>query len=181
MARSSKISRAARVEAATANISGVTESVDGRRLHVLVVDPETEFRRAIVDHVQDLGHIASAFSNCTDAWAALQSVTFDVLIIDLETPAISALELARRAQKLHAAPVLLATSHNLTPRKRMGRHLARANGFYQIICKSAPEDNFRNEMKVSVMSIERMGLQRAQLRLVSEACDNPDVGPPLAS
>jgi CheY-like chemotaxis protein len=176
-----KTNRDARIEAARANLSDISDGSAGRLLHVLIVDPETEFRRAIVEHVQELGHIATAFSNCSDAWNVLQSVSFDVMIIDLETPAVSALELARRSQKLQAAPVLIATSHNLTPKKRMGRHLAKANGFYQIICKSMSQRSFLNDVKVSVMSVERMGTPRGQLRLVSEASRKSDAGPPLAS
>ncbi|OYQ26153.1 hypothetical protein CHU93_12210 [Sandarakinorhabdus cyanobacteriorum] len=119
-------------------------------LTVLVVDGDPAYRRNIVEQLQGQGHIVSAFSNCTDAWTALQSTRFDAAIVDLETPAITALELARRIDGMAGGPRLIATSPNLTRHSRMGRALCRDNGFRDVISKDAGRRNFNYKLKASL-------------------------------
>lgn len=129
-------SQASRAKAATASLPDIRQS-NGRRLVVLVVDPDPEFRRQVQQEVGALGHFATVFTNCTDAWAAMQDMQFDVLIIDLDTPAITATELARRASQLPSLPAMIATSHNITDRNRIGMDLCRRSGFQSVVSKNA--------------------------------------------
>ncbi|OSZ72380.1 hypothetical protein CAP39_03285 [Sphingomonas sp. IBVSS1] len=119
-------------------------------LTILVVDGDPAYRHNIVEQLQGQGHIVSAFSNCTDAWTALQSTRFDAAVIDLETPAITALELARRIDGMAGGPRLIATSPNLTSHSRMGRALCRDNGFSVVISKDAGRRNFNYKLKASL-------------------------------
>lgn len=136
-----------RAAAAMARLPAEAGSLNGRRLNILIIDPEEDFQRAIVQQVRLLGHIATALSNCTDAWMMMQSVHFDLVILDLETPAISALELARRARAQQDGVTIIATSHNVSARNRLGQQLARSNGIAQVIHKGVPTKSFVLEVQ----------------------------------
>jgi len=160
-----------RVAAATADLPSIVGRPDARRLNVLIVDPEEEFQRALVRQVRELGHIATALTSCSDAWAMMQTVTFDVVIIDLETPAISALELARRVRGQRDDAMLIATSHNVTRKNRMGVQLARSNGFARVIHKGATPRSFAREVQVGLADAAGKPARPrgAVLKMVAEA------------
>lgn len=139
----------------------------GRRLSVLVVDPDQDFQRLIQTEIHQRGHIATIFSNCTDAWAAMQVMPFDVVIVDLDTPAITATELARRASQTPSSPALIATSHNITDRNKIGRHLCMQSGFGSVLPKATSIKSFRSSLIESLDELS--GPKTASLTLVSGA------------
>lgn len=132
-------------------------------LNVLLVDPDPAYRRSIINQLEDAGHSVTAFSNCNDAWTLLQTVQFDAVILDLETPAMTAMELARRIDGMPQSPAIIATSPNLTSQSRIGRALCRDNGFRDVISKDAGKRNFNHKLKQSLRNARRgPGLEHAE-------------------
>jgi CheY-like chemotaxis protein len=127
-----------RVEAA---IAGLPE-LAGITLHILVVDPDPAFRDAIERRLHHLGHRVTLSSNCNDGWDMAQAAQFDAVIIDVETPAITALELARRITAMPQSPAMIGTSPNASAAGRLTQNLLRDSGFQALISKDQPVRSF---------------------------------------
>lgn len=77
-------------------------------MKVLIVDDDDVMRALIADYVNRFGglEIAAEFDNAVDAAAFLQENTVDLILLDVEMPVMSGLELARFVQ----AEVILVTA-----------------------------------------------------------------------
>ncbi len=129
----------------------------GRPLAILIVDPDAELRASAASRLQQMGHVVTSLSNCTDAWQMLQSRTFDLVVVDLETPAITALELARRIRQLDRAPGIIAASDNLNERSAMGADLARQNGFAAVVSKVKSRRTYERRLRKLVADLQAPG------------------------
>lgn len=128
----------ARVETAVAGLPNAA----GVALHILVVDPDPAFRVAIERRLHQLGHRVTLSSNCNQGWELAQASPFDAVIIDVETPAITALELARRIGTLPQSPAMIGTSPNASAAGRLTQNLLGDNGFQALISKDQPVRSF---------------------------------------
>jgi CheY-like chemotaxis protein len=127
--------------AAKGNLSGNdstthTEPAPKDCLFVIVVDPDPHSRQAVAAHIESLGHDVCVFSNCSEAWEVVQGISFDAAIIDLETPAITAIELARRVQLISPSTRMVATSWNIAGSSSIGHDLCYRNGFAHVVKKA---------------------------------------------
>ncbi|MGH7427461.1 MAG: response regulator [Candidatus Methylomirabilaceae bacterium] len=75
---------------------------DGRRQPwVLVVDDDVNFRSMLLDYLLVSGYIARAAESGEAALALLREMSFELLLVDLQMPGMSGLELIRHATRLH--------------------------------------------------------------------------------
>lgn len=125
-----------------------------RPLAILIVDPDPELRASAASRLQQMGHVVTSLSNCTDAWQLLQVRPFDVVIVDLETPAITAVELARRIRQLDPAPGIIAASDNLGERSAMCEDLARKNGFADVVPKGKSRRTYERRLRKLVADLQ---------------------------
>jgi CheY-like chemotaxis protein len=160
---------AARKRPATAQSAGPAALVamPRQRLHVLVVEQDPDVSRTIVGELQSQGHIATALSNCTDAWTVMQTVQFDLLIMDVETPAITPMELARRVTEAGFGTHMIATSDNIGIGNRRGQSLCQRNGFSAVISKAVPRRKFEDQLRTTVNALEHQSTT-THLSLVAE-------------
>jgi PAS domain S-box-containing protein len=89
--------------------------ITGGDEHILLVDDEIDIINMTRDLLVRYGYKVTAFSNGTEALAALQlkENSFDLLLTDMTMPGISGAELATEVMKtLPALPVILCTGHS---------------------------------------------------------------------
>lgn len=132
-----------------------SQTDSSERLSIMVVDPDPIVRQAIARQVAALGHDVSIFSNCNQAWEVLQAVRFDAVLVNLETPAITALELARRVSSLTPSTELIATSANIDSRSRLGSDLCRQNGFSNVVSKAVAQRTFQRSLQLALAALGR--------------------------
>jgi CheY-like chemotaxis protein len=135
-----------RVDAAMAGLPDTA----GVALHILVVDPDPAFRGAIERRLLHLGHRVTLSSNCNDGWDLAQAAQFDAVIIDVETPAITALELARRITAMPHSAAIIGTSPNASGAGRLTQNLLRDNGFQALISKDQPVRSFGMKLSTAL-------------------------------
>jgi PAS domain S-box-containing protein len=90
-------------------------TISGGNEHILLVDDEVDIINMTRDLLVRFGYKVTAFSNGTDALAALQQGqnTFDLLLTDMTMPGITGAELAAEAIKTQPVlPVILCTGHS---------------------------------------------------------------------
>ncbi|CAB3676622.1 hybrid sensor histidine kinase/response regulator [Paraburkholderia rhynchosiae] len=86
------------------------------RLRILLVDDDLETSEAIGELLKLLGHEPALTDSPQEALRMLEAQPCDVLITDLSMPAMSGLELARRAAQLRPAlRVIFASGHEMPP------------------------------------------------------------------
>lgn len=87
----------------------VAQQYDKVEKKILIVDDARFFRELILDLLANQS-LELTTANCgEDAWSLLQSATYSLLIIDVNLPDISGLELIRRIRqepRLKAVPIL---------------------------------------------------------------------------
>jgi two-component system, cell cycle sensor histidine kinase and response regulator CckA len=87
-----------------------------RALRILLVDDEPAIARLLVGVLQRSGQIVTVLHNGHDAWARLASAPqdFDALVVDLNMPGMTGLELVRRARTLRFRGPILVMSGRVT-------------------------------------------------------------------
>jgi signal transduction histidine kinase/CheY-like chemotaxis protein/HPt (histidine-containing phosphotransfer) domain-containing protein len=115
--------------------------VPDRAARVLVAEDNAENRLVIELLLNRLGCQPRIVNDGAEAWAALQSATFDFAILDLRMPGIDGLALARRIrQKLPAPPKLIALTASAF---ESDRKLCADAGFDAFLSKPLQESDLR--------------------------------------
>lgn len=80
--------------------------------HILVVDDDRRLRQLLQKYLMEQGFLVSTASNAADAEAKLQSLAFDVLIVDVMMPGEDGISFTARMRRQIGVPVLLLTAMN---------------------------------------------------------------------
>jgi two-component system, OmpR family, phosphate regulon response regulator OmpR len=80
--------------------------------HILVVDDDDRLRELLRRYLSEHGFIVTSASDAADARVKMQSLAFDLMVLDIMMPGESGLEFAKhlRAEGNHRLPVLLLTA-----------------------------------------------------------------------
>lgn len=80
--------------------------------HILVVDDDDRLRELLRRYLSENGFIVTTAADAADAGVKMQSLQFDLMVLDIMMPGETGLELAARlrAQEGYAPPVLLLTA-----------------------------------------------------------------------
>ena len=78
--------------------------------HVLVVDDDTRLRELLRKYLAGNGFLVTTAADAADARAKLQSLAFDLIVLDIMMPGESGLELTEWLRRDSAIPILLLTA-----------------------------------------------------------------------
>jgi len=130
---------------AALDAADAVRSEDAKPLRILLVDADARFRESLASKLRDKGHSVTCFTNCYDAWMRARSAIFDLTLIDIELPAMTGLELARRIKNRQKQAMIVATSPNATSKSVLANSLCQANGIAHLLGKSeGPLNVFSN-------------------------------------
>ena len=87
-------------------ISGMTEDMQ----HILVVDDDTRLRELLRRYLSDNGFRVTSSENAADARQRLESLQFDLIVIDWMMPGESGLDLTRALHEQGGVPILMLTA-----------------------------------------------------------------------
>ncbi len=79
-------------------------------VHVLVVDDDDRLRDLLRRYLSEQGFRVTTAGNVAEARAKLQSLTFDLLVLDIMMPGETGLDLTRSLRDHSAVPILLLTA-----------------------------------------------------------------------
>ncbi len=86
-----------------------------RRGHILIVDDEELYRRALERVLAHAGYEISGAADATDAMAQVAAARFDLVLCDIRMPGISGLELVRQIHDLQPdLPCIIVTGYGGT-------------------------------------------------------------------
>jgi signal transduction histidine kinase/CheY-like chemotaxis protein len=124
--------------------------VSGEGLRVLIVDDEPMISKLLYSVLRSTGHRCVLVQHGADAWQRLSAAPedFDALIMDLNMPELSGLELARRARSLPFKRPILVMSGNVTDQDRT--ELARI-GVAGILYKPFTADDFMAAFRTHIV------------------------------
>ncbi|KQL57197.1 MULTISPECIES: response regulator transcription factor [Bacillaceae] len=95
-----------------------------RKSHILVVEDEHRIARVLQLELTHEGYTTTVFHNGFDAWEALQSQSFDLLLLDVMLPGLSGIELVRRVRSRDdSTPIIMLTARDATVDKVTGLDL----------------------------------------------------------
>ncbi len=78
--------------------------------HILVVDDDDRIRTLLGRYLRDNGYHVSTANSAAEAWAKLDGMTFDLIVLDVMMPGESGVEFTRGLRRSDAVPVLLLTA-----------------------------------------------------------------------
>ncbi|MFZ3033332.1 MAG: response regulator [Parvibaculum sp.] len=82
--------------------------------HILVVDDDRRIRELIKRYLSENGYRISTAENAAEARAALDNLTFDLLVVDVMMPGESGLELTNALRRTSNVPILMLTARTET-------------------------------------------------------------------
>lgn len=78
--------------------------------HVLVVDDDERIRTLLARYLRDNGFLASAVESAGHADSLMETISFDVLVIDIMMPGEDGLSMTERLRAVSDVPILLLTA-----------------------------------------------------------------------
>jgi two-component system, OmpR family, phosphate regulon response regulator OmpR len=85
-------------------------SADGAEAHLLVVDDDSRLRDLLRRYLVECGFRVTTAADAAEARARLESLAFDLLILDVMMPGEDGLALTENLRKTSAVPILLLTA-----------------------------------------------------------------------
>jgi DNA-binding response OmpR family regulator len=102
------------------------------RANILLVEDDELVAKTVISVLQRLGHQVSHHANGNDAWQHLSTQpAYDLLLLDLDLPGISGLEIARRARAVKYTGRILIASGRLSEAEIHELNTLRVNGTLQ--------------------------------------------------
>lgn len=84
--------------------------MSGRRPHILVVDDDRRLCELLRKYLSGNGYLVSTARDAADARAKLESLSFDLLVIDVMMPGESGLNLTESLRRESRIPILILTA-----------------------------------------------------------------------
>ncbi len=78
--------------------------------HILVVDDDRRLRELLRKYLTDNGYMVTTAKSAADARARLESLTFDLLVLDVMMPGENGLDFTRSLRRTSHVPILLLTA-----------------------------------------------------------------------
>lgn len=78
--------------------------------HILVVDDDDRLRKLLRKFLSERGFLVATASDAADARAKLESLTFDLIVLDLMMPGESGLDFAQDLRGRDSVPILMLTA-----------------------------------------------------------------------
>ena len=88
--------------------------------HLLVVDDDTKIRNLVKDYLLDKNFLVTTAKDAFDAKIKLNTILFDLIILDIMMPNKSGLELTVELRKEINTPIILLTAKGETSEKVLG-------------------------------------------------------------
>ncbi|MBL0320620.1 MAG: response regulator transcription factor [Alphaproteobacteria bacterium] len=88
--------------------------------HVLVVDDDTRLRQLLQEYLTSQGFMVSVAENAHIAYLKLQTLQFDVMVLDWMMPGDDGLSLLQSIRPTHSLPVLMLTALDDTENRITG-------------------------------------------------------------
>jgi FixJ family two-component response regulator len=85
------------------------------KFHAFVIDDDAEIRASLCELLETVGWAVSRFSLAREALKAIKSAPPDALILDVQMPGMSGLELLGELQAIDGPPVVLISAHGDIP------------------------------------------------------------------
>lgn len=82
--------------------------------HVLVIDDDRRLRQLLQRYLMEQGFLVSTAASAADAEAKLQSLAFDVMVVDVMMPGEDGRSFTRRMRRQAGVPMLMLTAMNET-------------------------------------------------------------------
>jgi two-component system, OmpR family, response regulator len=83
-------------------------------MRILLVEDEPHLGAAVQEHVRQAGHAVDWFQRLGDADAAIRSVTYDILLLDLHLPDGKGLDFLRKLRgRQDGVPVVILTARDM--------------------------------------------------------------------
>lgn len=99
------------------NLTAVPED---NAAHLLVVDDDTRIRTLLSQFLQERGYRVTVASNAAEARRILESLDFDLLVLDVMMPGENGVELTSSLRKTHDIPILMLTALSETDARISG-------------------------------------------------------------
>ncbi len=81
-------------------------------MKILLLEDESMLRSSIEEYLDALGHKVVSFANGEEAYESLEKEAFDLLILDINTPKITGLNLLQRLNEIeHASPTIFISAN----------------------------------------------------------------------
>ena len=82
--------------------------------HILVVDDDARLRTLLRKYLSDNGFVVSMAADAKEARQQLESIAFDLIVLDVMMPGESGIELTRSLRSINSVPILLLTAMSET-------------------------------------------------------------------
>ncbi|HMB75858.1 MAG TPA: response regulator [Kiloniellaceae bacterium] len=82
--------------------------------HILVVDDDTRLRKLLQRYLTEQGFRVTTGEDAADARAKMQSLAFDLLVVDIMMPGEDGLALTKSLRETNGVPILLLTAMSET-------------------------------------------------------------------
>lgn len=84
--------------------------MSAEKAHILVVDDDTRLRELLRKYLTDNGYVVDAAASAAEARTRLDSLVFDLIVLDVMMPGEDGLSLTRALRKHSRVPILLLTA-----------------------------------------------------------------------
>ena len=84
--------------------------MENNRLHILIVDDDDRIRSLLKDYLSDNQYMVSTAENAEVAKKKLETLKFDILILDIMMPGQDGYELTKEIKKTAKTPIILLTA-----------------------------------------------------------------------
>ncbi len=132
---------------------------------ILFLDDEPDLVEALVDYFQGLGHDAAGFSDAFGFEAALRAGGADLVILDLNMPGRSGLDLMAEVEALRGVPVIILSALG----DRIDRVIGLESGADDYVVK--PVDPRELAARAAAVLARRSGRRRALIPFEVAAVD----------
>jgi two-component system phosphate regulon response regulator OmpR len=82
----------------------------GEQSHILVVDDDKRLRELLRRYLAENGFRVTVASDAKEAWARLESLTFDLIVLDVMMPGQSGMDFAATLRPQNNVPILMLTA-----------------------------------------------------------------------
>ena len=88
--------------------------------HILIVDDDRRIRELLKKYLSDNGYRVSAAENAREARSSLNSLAYDLIVLDVMMPGETGLELTQSLRETSTVPILLLTAQAETEHRITG-------------------------------------------------------------